>query len=183
MGFVQNRVQLISQTVIQRQVGSQLEAVLREDAIAGKAEVTVRITDKLQRAVGKPKSEIDKRTGNVSRIPHRICARSIVEAAERDLPVEGEIIESIQLCIPNIAADLKRVSRGGTRQIINPLKGIGRRPVRLVDAAPQMGHCSTAGHEACRERQHRNIAKIQGSTWRKTGVESKCRGLRPCFRD
>src|SRR5947209_4906435 len=135
MRLVQHRVQLVAQTVVQGEVGAQLEAILGKEPKAAGTEVAMRIADELQGAIGNPLREVNQCVGDVRWSARRIrWPRQVVGSTKRDLPAEREVIQAIQLKVSNIAAHLKRMASSGVREIVDPLIGVDRCAAGLVNA-------------------------------------------------
>ena len=64
----------------------------------------MRITHELQCAVRNTYREIDQWVGNIDGVVVLVDTSGVVEAAERDLTAEREVIEPVELDIADIAA-------------------------------------------------------------------------------
>src|SRR2546430_11917516 len=148
---MQNCVQFIAQPVVQRHIRTQFERVLREQPIAAVAEVAMRVANELQRPVGNSLCKVDQGIRNVHRISVAVSSGGIIQSAEGDLPTKREIIQAVELLVTNIATDLERVSCGGVRKTVDPLKGVRCGAIGLIDSAAQIGYRCTSAHKTYRK--------------------------------
>ena len=153
MRFVQNRVQLIAQPIVQSHVAAEFEAVFAEKCVAGVAEVAVRISDELKRPAGKTLGKINQRVGNVCTAVSRVQA-----ATEGYLAAECQVVQPVELCVADVAANFESVTGGGVREIIHKLIGVDRGAVGLVNGATQVGDCGASGNKPAGERELGNVA-------------------------
>lgn len=152
--FMQNRVQLIAQAVVQGQIAREFEAVFCEEVIAGGAEVPVRVSNELKGATGKTFCKINQRVRDV----RTSWASGVESTAESYLAAECQVIQAVELRVADVAADFESVTGGGVREVIYKLICIDRGTVGLVDAAAEVGDCGAAGNKSTGKSKLRDIA-------------------------
>lgn len=106
-----------------------------EKPVAAGAEVAIRIALEYQGSIRNSLREINQRVRYVYRISIRGSACHVVRSAERYLPVEGEVIQTIELYIADVTPKLEGVLGGRVGQIVDPFECVCRSSVRLVNPA------------------------------------------------
>ena len=106
-----------------------------EKPVAAGAEVAIRIALEYQGSIRNSLREINQRVRYVYWISARASASRVVQPAERYLAVEGKVIQTIELYIPDVTPKLEGVLGCRVRQIVDPFECVCSSPIWLVNPA------------------------------------------------